>query len=145
MSPVFLAIEIKRPCMSVNKINDSTLKVSENASCCSEASIRSASCCSNEPIDGSVEISQSFASSCCGDASSRPVRSKLFSLLSPLWTAWTLIPLILLLPPIMGINGVWIAFPIADFLAILITGILVYREIRKINNLQMMPGEVQEA
>ncbi len=82
--------------MSVNKINDSTLKVSENASCCSEASIRSASCCSNEPIDGSVEISQSFASSCCGDASSRPVRSKLFSLLSPLWTAWTLIPLILL-------------------------------------------------
>ena len=44
-----------------------------------------------------------------------------------------LIPLILLLPLLMGINGIWIAFPIADSLAILITGILIYREIKKIN------------
>jgi len=50
-----------------------------------------------------------------------------------------LIPLILLLPLIMGINGIWIAFPIADFLAITITGTLIYREIRKINKLQMIP------
>ena len=50
-----------------------------------------------------------------------------------------LIPLILLLPLLLGINGIWIAFPIADLLAILITGILIYREIRKINTLEMVP------
>jgi putative MATE family efflux protein len=49
-----------------------------------------------------------------------------------------LIPLILILPLLIGINGIWIAFPIADFLAILITGVLIYREIRKINNLEMV-------
>jgi putative MATE family efflux protein len=49
-----------------------------------------------------------------------------------------LIPLILLLPLTMGISGIWIAFPIADFLAILITGVLVYREIRKINKLEIV-------
>jgi len=38
----------------------------------------------------------------------------------------------------MGINGIWIAFPIADLLAILITGIFIYREIRKINNLELV-------
>ena len=50
-----------------------------------------------------------------------------------------LIPLILILPLLMGINGIWIAFPIADLLAILITGVLIYREIRKINKLEMVP------
>ncbi len=55
-----------------------------------------------------------------------------------------LIPLVLLLPLIMGINGIWIAFPIADFLAITITGILIYREIRKINKLQIVSEGTQE-
>ena len=50
-----------------------------------------------------------------------------------------LIPLILLLPLMMGINGIWIAFPIADFLAVAITGVLIYRETRKINKLEMIP------
>ncbi len=50
-----------------------------------------------------------------------------------------LIPLILLLPLLLGINGIWIAFPIADLLAIIITGVLVYREIGKINKLEMVP------
>ncbi|MCJ7665679.1 MAG: MATE family efflux transporter [Actinobacteria bacterium] len=49
-----------------------------------------------------------------------------------------LIPLVLLLPPMLGINGIWIAFPIADILAIMITGILIYREFRKINKLQIV-------
>jgi len=48
-----------------------------------------------------------------------------------------LIPLILILPLIMGINGIWIAFPIADFLAIIVTGILLAREIKKINKLEL--------
>jgi putative MATE family efflux protein len=50
-----------------------------------------------------------------------------------------LIPLILLLPLFMGINGIWIAFPVADLLAIIITGILIHREVRKINRLQIAP------
>jgi len=48
-----------------------------------------------------------------------------------------LIPLVLLLPLLLGINGIWIAFPIADLLAIIVTGILIYRELRKINKLQI--------
>ena len=37
-----------------------------------------------------------------------------------------LIPLILILPLAMGINGIWISFPIADLLAILVTEYLIY-------------------
>jgi putative MATE family efflux protein len=50
-----------------------------------------------------------------------------------------LIPLILLLPLLLGINGIWIAFPIADLLAIIITGVLIYREMGKINKLETVP------
>jgi len=52
-----------------------------------------------------------------------------------------LIPLVLLLPLLLGINGIWIAFPIADILAIIVTGILIYRELRKINKLQIVLEE----
>lgn len=48
-----------------------------------------------------------------------------------------LIPMILILPLFMGINGIWIAFPIADFLAIIVTGIFLAREIKKINKLKL--------
>lgn len=48
-----------------------------------------------------------------------------------------LIPLILLLPLIMGINGIWIAFPIADLLSIVVTGVLLAREIKRINKLEL--------
>ncbi len=34
-----------------------------------------------------------------------------------------LIPLVLLLPPVIGLNGIWFAFPLADFGAAVITGI----------------------
>jgi Na+-driven multidrug efflux pump len=52
-----------------------------------------------------------------------------------------LIPLILLLPLAMGINGIWISFPIADFLSIMATGILLAREIKKINRMELAVGE----
>ena len=48
-----------------------------------------------------------------------------------------LLPLILLLPMLWGINGIWIAFPIADLLAIITTGIFLYRELKKINKLEL--------
>ncbi len=41
-----------------------------------------------------------------------------------------LIPLILILPPILGVWGVWIAFPIADLLSTLVTGYFLNREVK---------------
>ena len=48
-----------------------------------------------------------------------------------------LLPLILLLPLLWGENGIWIAFPIADLLAIITTGIFLYKELKKINKLEL--------
>ena len=41
-----------------------------------------------------------------------------------------LIPLILILPPFLGVWGVWIAFPIADVMATLVTGYYLNREVK---------------
>jgi putative MATE family efflux protein len=43
-----------------------------------------------------------------------------------------LIPLILLLPGILGLNGAWMASPIADFVSAMLTGTFLMREIRKL-------------
>ncbi len=48
-----------------------------------------------------------------------------------------LLPLILLLPLLWGINGIWIAFPVADFLAIITTGFFLHRELKRINRLEL--------
>jgi len=53
-----------------------------------------------------------------------------------------LIPLILLLPMAMGLSGIWISFPIADFLSIAVTGVLLAREIKKINRMELAVNEV---
>jgi len=46
-----------------------------------------------------------------------------------------LIPLLLILPGFLGLNGVWIAVPIADGLAIAVTGVMLWIENKKeINN-----------
>ncbi|MBX2828790.1 MAG: MATE family efflux transporter [Flavobacteriaceae bacterium] len=42
-----------------------------------------------------------------------------------------LIPLLLILPPFMGVLGVWISFPIADFLASTVTGYFLHRAVKK--------------
>jgi len=42
-----------------------------------------------------------------------------------------LIPLLLILPKLYGIIGVWIAFPISDLLATLVTGFFLNKEINK--------------
>lgn len=48
-----------------------------------------------------------------------------------------LLPLLILLPLALGVNGIWMAFPIADFLAIITTGIFLRRELRKIDRLEL--------
>jgi len=44
-----------------------------------------------------------------------------------------LIPLVLLLPRLLGLQGVWLASPIADFSSALLTGIFLFRELRKLS------------
>ncbi|MEG6615226.1 MATE family efflux transporter [Peptococcaceae bacterium 1198_IL3148] len=43
------------------------------------------------------------------------------------------IPLLLILPRFWGIEGVWRAAPIADFLSVIFTAVFIYGEIRKLN------------
>lgn len=43
-----------------------------------------------------------------------------------------MIPLIYLLPPIWGLDGVWSAFPISDLMATIVTIVMLYYQIRKI-------------
>ena len=45
-----------------------------------------------------------------------------------------LIPLILVLPLVFGLEGIWAAFPIADLLSIILTFIVLSRDIRVLNN-----------
>ncbi|EDP97085.1 uncharacterized membrane protein [Kordia algicida OT-1] len=49
-----------------------------------------------------------------------------------------LIPLILILPQFYGIFGVWVAFPIADLLATIVTGWYLNREIRRTLNAEQV-------
>jgi len=48
-----------------------------------------------------------------------------------------LIPLIFILPVFLDTTGIWIAFPIADLLAIIVTAIFLRKEIVEINKLQL--------
>lgn len=43
-----------------------------------------------------------------------------------------LFPLVFALPRLLGVNGVWLAFPLADVLSMLITGTLLIREVRRL-------------
>lgn len=42
-----------------------------------------------------------------------------------------LMPLLMFLPPILGLNGIWLSIPIADGISILIVGIAIYGSFRK--------------
>lgn len=52
-----------------------------------------------------------------------------------------LIPLLLLLPMILGLNGVWLASPISDFSAALLTGLFLFWELRKLSQMQLKNTE----
>ncbi len=45
-----------------------------------------------------------------------------------------MIPLLFILPPLMGLDGVWSAFPISDLVATIVAGILLWVQIRHINS-----------
>jgi len=54
-----------------------------------------------------------------------------------------LIPLLFILPPFFGLDGVWMAFPIADVLSASICFYFLWRQIRKLGN--ESPANIQEA
>lgn len=44
-----------------------------------------------------------------------------------------LLPLVLIIPLFLGLNGIWIAIPIADFIAAIVIFFMLYRELKKFN------------
>ncbi len=52
-----------------------------------------------------------------------------------------LIPLILIIPIFLKITGIFVSVPLADFLAAMISLIFIYREIKKMNKLNLIEGE----
>lgn len=51
-----------------------------------------------------------------------------------------MVPLLFLLPPFMGLNGVWTAFPISDSVSTVVTAILLILLLRKINKMRNQAG-----
>jgi putative MATE family efflux protein len=62
-------------------------------------------------------------------------KAKISMFLSLLRQVIILIPMLLILPKFLGLTGVWIAGPISDAVASLITAIFVTKEFRKLNKL----------
>ena len=57
-------------------------------------------------------------------------RAKMAMVLSLLRQVIILIPMILILPKFLGLNGVWFAQPTADIMIINFTAIVIFKEIR---------------
>lgn len=49
-----------------------------------------------------------------------------------------LIPLLILLPPRMGLNGVWASFPLSDICATAVTTVMVWHQMREISRLERL-------
>ena len=43
-----------------------------------------------------------------------------------------MIPLLIILPPMMGLDGVWYAFPISDLVATIVAAFLLWAQLRNI-------------
>ena len=55
-----------------------------------------------------------------------------------------LIPILLIIPPIFKLDGVWASAPIADLLSAILTGILLYRDIKMLNKDIKIQGKIKE-
>ncbi len=67
-------------------------------------------------------------------------RAKRAILLSTTRQLLFLVPLLIMLPPIYGTDGVWMSMPIADGLASLLAAVLLFFEIRRLRRLQSHRG-----
>ena len=50
-----------------------------------------------------------------------------------------MIPMLLILPPRLGLDGVWACFPVCDFAAAVVTAVLLTLQIKKIKNKKLEP------
>ena len=46
-----------------------------------------------------------------------------------------LIPAVIILPIFFGVDGVWLSVPVADFLALIVTGIWIFKEVKAFDKL----------
>lgn len=60
-------------------------------------------------------------------------KAKISMFLNLLRQVIVLIPMVLILPPILKIDGVWLSGPIADLIAASITAVMILREVKKLN------------
>lgn len=60
-------------------------------------------------------------------------RAKIAMFLNMLRQVIVLIPMVLLLPPLLKLDGVWLSGPIADLAAAAITAVMIARELRKLD------------
>ena len=63
-------------------------------------------------------------------------KAKMSMLLSLLRQVIILIPLIAILPRFFGVNGAWFAQPIADIIAAVATGVVLFNEVRKYSKIK---------
>ena len=63
-------------------------------------------------------------------------KARIAMLLSLLRQLILLVPLLLIFPLFLGLDGVWVAQPVSDFLAVSITLIFIIREFRKMNQME---------
>ena len=61
-------------------------------------------------------------------------RAKMAMVLSLLRQVIILIPMILILPKFLGLDGVWFAQPTADIISSVLTGIVLVKELRRYSN-----------
>ena len=54
----------------------------------------------------------------------------MLALLSLLRQVILLVPMMLILPRILGLNGVWFAQPIADLISFVVTAVLLIKEVK---------------
>ena len=69
-------------------------------------------------------------------------KAKLAMALSILRQVIVLIPIMIILPKFLGLDGVWIAQPISDIIATIITALIVIREMRSIKKLDKNEDEI---
>lgn len=62
-------------------------------------------------------------------------KAKIAMFLSLLRQVILLIPIIMILPKFIGLNGVWLAQPISDFISTLITGTILFIELKSYNKI----------
>ncbi len=60
-------------------------------------------------------------------------KAKISMFLNMLRQVIVLIPMVLILPPLLGIDGVWLSGPLADLTAASITAVMILREVKKLN------------